>query len=128
METQKIKKQIIVRNFSLEILKLSPTEYLLFSYIFEHKSIGCSDTLDTFAANFNVSKVTVIKTLKFLVDSNFIIKKRNGQTITYWAHLENISRLQKEFLLNPKNDNVLVKMFDDGDFDSFLYTDITKSF
>ena len=128
METQKIKKQIIVRNFSLEILKLSPTECLLFSYIFEHKSIGCSDTLDTFAANFNVSKVTVIKTLKFLVDSNFIIKKRNGQTVTYWAHLENISRLQKEFLLNPKNDNVKVKMFDDGDFDSFLYTDITKSF
>lgn len=31
-------KDIIVRNFSLEILKLSPTECLIFSYIFfEHK-------------------------------------------------------------------------------------------
>ena len=102
---------------------------------FELKQLGLTrkraSVAVTLLKSLNSQNKIYLSTDIIVSDKNergFIIKKRNGQTVTYWAHLENISRLQKEFLLNPKNDNVKVKMFDDGDFDSFLYTDITKSF
>jgi len=113
-------KYIVVPEIALKVLKLSGTDALVFSYIFGFKTKGYYGSLESLASNFNVSKVTISKTLQFLTSKNFLIKKRKGQFVYYWANGPYIQELKEACPIMTIDSNL------DLDFDDSIFSLLTS--
>lgn len=110
----------LVHDFAFKLLKLSPTEALVFSYIFGFKAKGYYGSLETLASNFNVSKVTISKTLQFLTSKKFLIKKRKGQFVYYWSNVPYIQDLKDASPITTIESTI------DVDFDDSIFSLLTS--
>lgn len=113
---------VIIHGWMCNELNLKGNDLLVYAYIFSYSRDGqnkCYSNLDTIAKTFNISKPTVIKSIKNLVDSGYIIKhihKDITKTNSYehnvdvvknlYSHSkESLPQRSKESLLN---NNILI--------------------